>query len=186
MLSPGLLLDLPQLDTDLRTSPVRFLLPSLLIWLDGNLHSEGVRSSPMRTIFSRLRTLDLCCRSISTQELIQQKTPTKTCQSSPTSDQLQMRSHHATVLSLNKTMRSKAGGRRGEQTSRVLKLIAAAFVVKCFNLKIRPEQKPIFFLVSFSSSSPCSFQMNSLPSFCRCFSGQCLGGGEEYVCVCVC
>lgn len=88
MLSPGLLLDLPQLDTDLRTSPVRFLLPSLLIWLDGNLHSEGVRSSPMRTLFSRLRTLDLCCRSISTQELIQQKTPTKTCQSSPTSDQL--------------------------------------------------------------------------------------------------
>lgn len=66
-----------------------------------------------------------------------------------------------------------------------LKLIATAFVVKCFNLKIRPEQKPIFFSLSFSSSSPCSFQMNSLPSFCRCFSGQCLGGGEEYVCLCV-
>ncbi len=63
MLSPGLLLDLPQLDTDLRTSPVRFILPSLPIWLDGNLHSEGVRSSPMWTLFSRLRTLDLCCRS---------------------------------------------------------------------------------------------------------------------------
>ncbi len=77
MLSPGLLPDFPQLDIDLHTSPVGFLLPSLLIWLDGKLHSEGVRSSPMRTLFFRLRTLDLCCRSISTQELIQQKTQTK-------------------------------------------------------------------------------------------------------------
>ncbi len=77
-----------------------------------------------------------------------------------------MRSHHATVLSLNKTMRSKAGGRRGEQTSRVLKLIAAAFVVKCFNLKIRPEQKTIFFLLSLSlPPPPALFKWIASPAF---------------------
>ncbi|KAA0712132.1 Nuclear factor 1 A-type [Triplophysa tibetana] len=44
------------------------------------------------------------------------KTPPKTCQSSPTSDQLEMRSHHATAFSLNKAMRSETEGGRGGWT----------------------------------------------------------------------
>lgn len=77
----------------------------------------------------------------------------------------------------------RRGGEEAGQTSRVLKLIAAAFVVKCFNLKIWPEQKATFFL---SSSSPSSFQMNGLPSFCRCLAGGVwVEGGGVRPCVCM-
>lgn len=182
MLSPGLLLDLPQLDTDLRTSPVRFLLPSLLIWLDGKLHSEGVRSSPMRTLFPRLRNLDLYPhRSWSSRKPQRRPVKAHQLQTSSRWDPITPRSSRSIKRWWVRWGEDGVNRRPGFWSWLLLPLLSNASIWESGLNKSR-----FFSPLSFSSSSPCSFQMNSLPSFCRCFSGQCLGGGEEYVCVCVC